>query len=54
MKVAIVTDTYEPQVNGVVNVVKNQRSALEKIGVETKLFAPMQNVSSFPYPLNRE
>lgn len=40
LKIAFFTDTYEPQVNGVVKFIKLTRKYLEKSGNEVQIFAP--------------
>lgn len=40
LKIAFFTDTYEPQVNGVVKFIKLTRKYLEKSGNEVQVFAP--------------
>ncbi len=40
MKIAIFTDTFSPQVNGVVSVIKEQIKELKNKGVEVIVFAP--------------
>lgn len=40
LRVALVTDTYAPAVNGVVRSVMTSRAALERLGVDVHVFAP--------------
>lgn len=49
MKIAIVTDAWDPQVNGVVMTYKNTRQELIKLGHET-LFITPQDYSTVPLP----
>lgn len=49
MKILIVTDAWEPQVNGVVRTLKMTRRELETIGCEVDVLSP-QGFRSFPCP----
>ncbi len=42
MKILIVTDAWEPQVNGVVRTIKSTRRELEKMGHEVELLTPLE------------
>ena len=42
MKIMIVTDAWEPQVNGVVRTLKSTRRELEKAGHEVDLLTPAE------------
>ena len=42
MRVLIVTDAWEPQVNGVVRTIKSTRRELEKMGHEVELLTPLE------------
>ena len=49
MKLMIVTDAWEPQVNGVVRTLKMTRRELQKLGHEVELLSP-QGFRSVPCP----
>ncbi len=49
MKILIVTDAWEPQVNGVVRTIKSTRTELEKMGHHVWLLAP-QTFRTLPCP----
>ncbi|GHD55297.1 glycosyltransferase family 4 protein [Jeongeupia chitinilytica] len=49
MNILIVTDAWEPQVNGVVRTLKQTRRELEKLGHAVELITP-QNFTTFPCP----
>jgi len=40
MRIMIVTDAWEPQVNGVVRTVRSTRDELRRLGHEVELLAP--------------
>src|SRR5688572_16212409 len=42
MKIMIVTDAWEPQVNGVVRTLKNTRAELESMGHEVAYLTPLE------------
>ncbi len=42
MKILIVTDAWEPQVNGVVRTLKSTRRELQKMGHEVELLTPLE------------
>jgi 1,2-diacylglycerol 3-alpha-glucosyltransferase/glucuronosyltransferase len=41
MKIAIVSDAWHPQINGVVNSMQNTRRCLEKFGHQVEMFTPL-------------
>ncbi|AOY01671.1 glycosyltransferase family 1 protein [Jeongeupia sp. USM3] len=49
MNILIVTDAWEPQVNGVVRTLKQTRRELEKLGHSVELITP-QDFTTFPCP----
>jgi len=49
MKVLIVTDAWEPQVNGVVRTLKSTKRELEKLGHEVDMLTPLE-FKTFPCP----
>lgn len=49
MRIGIVTDAWEPQVNGVVRTLRSIRAELEALGHEVAIFSPDQ-YGSFPCP----
>jgi glycosyltransferase involved in cell wall biosynthesis len=53
MKVAIVTDAWEPQVNGVVTTMRNTRDHAEKLGHHVQMITPDQ-FRSIPCPMYEE
>ena len=53
MKILIVTDAWEPQVNGVVRTLKSTRRELEKMGHEVDLLTPLE-FRTVPCPTYRE
>lgn len=53
MKVAIVTDAWEPQVNGVVTTMRNTRKHVEKLGHRVQMITPDQ-FYSIPCPMYEE
>lgn len=53
MKVLIVTDAWEPQVNGVVRTLKTTKSELEKKGHQVKILSP-EGASTVPCPTYSE
>ena len=57
MKIALVTDTYHPQVNGVVNSIDTIAEEMEERGNEVSIFAPTETershgFRSFPFYLH--
>ena len=42
MRIMIVTDAWEPQVNGVVRTIKSTRRELEKMGHTVSLLTPLE------------
>lgn len=42
MKVMIITDAWEPQVNGVVRTLKQTRAELEKLGHTIDILSPLE------------
>ena len=42
MKILIVTDAWEPQVNGVVRTLKSTRRELERLGHQVELLTPLE------------
>ena len=49
MRIAIVTDAWEPQVNGVVNTLKATQQCLRKSGHDVLLITP-ENLRTFACP----
>ncbi len=49
MKIAVVTDAWEPQVNGVVRTLQQTRARLEELGHETVFVTPL-DFTTFPCP----
>lgn len=49
MRIAIITDAWEPQVNGVVRTLKATRCELERMGHQVSIFSP-DRFHSFPCP----
>lgn len=50
MRIAICTDAWKPQVNGVVTTLDNTRAMLEHFGHEVRVFSPACGFASFPVP----
>ena len=49
MRVAVFTDTYLPQINGVTNMLKNLISYYEENGIEYKIFGPKYELTTNEY-----
>ncbi len=49
MKIAVITDAWEPQVNGVVRTLQQTRTHLGKLGHETRFVTPL-DFATFPCP----
>jgi glycosyltransferase involved in cell wall biosynthesis len=47
VRIAIFTDTYEPQVNGVTNTLKKLKSYMDKNNIEYKFFVPAEGAPSY-------
>jgi glycosyltransferase involved in cell wall biosynthesis len=50
MRIAICTDAWRPQVNGVVTTLDNTRAMLERFGYEVRVFSPADGHRTLPLP----
>jgi glycosyltransferase involved in cell wall biosynthesis len=50
MRIAICTDAWKPQINGVVTTLDHTRAMLERFGHEVEVFSPASGFRSFPVP----
>ena len=48
-RLVIVTDAWEPQINGVVNTLRNTKIELERMGIEVRMITP-QGFKTMPLP----
>jgi glycosyltransferase involved in cell wall biosynthesis len=46
MRVAIFTDTYRPQINGVTNTIDQMTAQFDRLGIEYRIFAPLYESES--------